>query len=362
MKKSTMQDVADLAGVSQASVSLILNNNDKITFSNETKERVFEAARKLDYSLPRRKHKKSSSQSKMLLVLVPTLTNQYYSELVQFLEGYADRLGYRVILCNTFRRPDLEKFYLDTFLSDSLEGVIYAFLPSFPRLVEQISKTLPVVIIGEKHEDLSICSIELSNITAGSMLAEHLYQLGHRNFAFFSTPFNHLTMARSQRLEGIKSQLKSHGLGESSLQVIVEDEKREAESQEDAQPYEFEVGRRLCRKFLTENKSNATALIAVNDMTAIGIMHELKCEHYNIPEDYSVAGFDNIFSSGITTPGLTTIDHHLQRRCRSAVDMILEMNTVTEDKKQSYLNKIEYTPYLVNRGSTGKAKAKQKTN
>ena len=222
MKKATSQDVAALAGVSQATVSLILNNSDKITFSSETKERVLAAAQELKYQLPRRKKQPQKKSSRMLLVLTPTLTNQYYAELIQAVEDYADSLGYRVIVCNTFRKPDLEKFYLDTFLGSHVEGVIYTFLPSFPRLIEQISASTPVVIIGEKQDDLAICSIELSNVSAGAMLAEHLYQLGHRRFAFLSTPFNQLTLARGQRLEGIRKQLESHGLTD-ALEVIVEE-------------------------------------------------------------------------------------------------------------------------------------------
>ena len=107
MKKATSQDVARLAGVSQATVSLILNNSDKITFSSETKERVFAAAQELNYELPRRKKQPNKKNNRMLLVLTPTLTNPYYSELIQAVEDYADSLGYRVIVCNTFRKSDL---------------------------------------------------------------------------------------------------------------------------------------------------------------------------------------------------------------------------------------------------------------
>ena len=135
MKKATSQDVAELAGVSQATVSLILNNSDKITFSNETKERVLAAAQKLNYRLPQRKKQREKKASNMLLVLTPTLTNQYYAELIQAIEDYADTLDYRVIVCNTFRKPDLEKFYLDTFVGAHVDGIIYTFLPKTkPRI------------------------------------------------------------------------------------------------------------------------------------------------------------------------------------------------------------------------------------
>ena len=157
MKKATSQDVAALAGVSQATVSLILNNSSKITFSSETRERVLAAAQQLNYHLPARKKASAQAGSRMLLVLTPTLTNQYYSEIIQTIEQYADSLDYRVIVCNTFRKPELEKFYLNTFVDAHVDGIIYTFLPSFPRLVEKIADTLPTVLIGEKQDELSVC-------------------------------------------------------------------------------------------------------------------------------------------------------------------------------------------------------------
>ena len=352
MKKATSQDVAELAGVSQATVSLILNNSDKITFSNETKERVLASSQKLNYRMPQRKKQREKKASNMLLVLTPTLTNQYYAELIQAIEDYADTLDYRVIVCNTFRKPDLEKFYLDTFVGAHVDGIIYTFLPSFPRLVEQISSSTPTVIIGEKLDDLSICSIELSNVNAGAMLAEHLYQLGHRKLVFISTPFNQLTLAREQRLEGIRKQLELHGVTD-GLEVLVADRQAEADSQDDGLPYEYSVGRQLTAE-LIRRESMATALIGVNDMTALGILSELAAQGLRVPRDFSVCGFDNIFSSSITTPGLTTIDHHLRTRCQAAVDMVITQSTPSRIPTP-FVNKIEYTPQLIVRSSTGQS-------
>ncbi len=354
MKKPTSQDVAKLAGVSQTAVSLILNHSDKISFSSETKERVFAAAQQLQYKLPARKKQAPKNANRMILILTPTLTNPYYGELVQVAEDAANDFGYRTIVCNTFRKPDLEKFYLDTFLNSRVDGILYTFLPSFPRLIEQISSTTPAVLIGEKEPDLSICSIELSNIHAGAMMTEHLYQLGHRRFAFFSTPFNKTTLAREQRLEGIRQKLKEHGLPQDALEVVVEDRQVETDSPADGCPYEYSVGRQLAAEFL-QRGSKATALIGVNDMTALGILNELQAQGLPVPQAYSVCGFDNIFSARITLPALTTIDHHLHARCRSAVEMIVEQHNRAESVPAPLVNKIEYAPQLIVRGSTGPA-------
>ena len=106
MKKPTSNDVAKLAGVSQTAVSLILNGNEKITFSQETRDRVFEAAQQLGYTLPVRK-KREKNITQTLLVFTPTLTNAYYTELIQYVEEFAGPLGYYVHVCNTFRTSEL---------------------------------------------------------------------------------------------------------------------------------------------------------------------------------------------------------------------------------------------------------------
>ena len=357
MKKPTSNDVAKLAGVSQTAVSLILNGNEKITFSQETRDRVFEAAQQLGYTVPVRK-KREKNITQTLLVFTPTLTNAYYTELIQYVEEFAGPLGYYVHVCNTFRTSELERYYLETQTTANVVGIIYSFLPSFPELVEQISQSIPSVIIGEKQEKLGLCSVGLNNIDAGAMLAEHLYKLGHRRIAFLSTPLDQFTMARSQRLEGIRRQMELYGIGD-NLEIIVADRREQDHYSQGDTPYEYGVGRHLTARFLSKN-CKATALIGVNDMTALGIMAELTASGHRIPEDYSVCGFDNIFASGITTPGLTTIDHHLRSRCHTAVDMLINRmdnpRTMQKIDNVYLVNKIEYTPWLMVRQSTGPCK------
>ncbi|MEG1570098.1 MAG: LacI family DNA-binding transcriptional regulator, partial [Clostridia bacterium] len=341
---------------SQATVSLILNSADHFAFSDDTRERVFEAVRTLDYRLPTRKKKAIIKRTQMLLVLTPTLANPYYSELVQTIESYADECGYRVIVCNTFRKSELERQYLDTFAHNKVDGIIYTFLPSFPHIIEQFSKTVPTVIIGEKDEELAICSIELSNVKAGALLAEYLCRLGHKRFAFISTPLKRLTMAREQRLQGMRAQFEAFGLKD-CLEVVAPETSTENDASPDNIPYEYAVGRLLTRQ-LIEGGSRATAFIGVNDLTAVGIVNELKAMGYAIPAQYSVCGYDNVFLSHISTPTLTTIDHHLTTRCRAAVDMVIAALDSSGEAPTPMVNKIEYVPQLIVRQSTGPAPVK----
>lgn len=360
-KKPTSNDVAALAGVSQTSVSLILSGSNKIAFPEQTRARVLDAAQQLGYQPPARRARKNVNHSKLILVLIPTLANQYYSELIQTLEHYADSQGFRVLVCNTFRKSGPEKYYLEQFSDNRIAGIIYTFLPSFPDEAARLASRIPLVLIGEKRQELPICSIELSNERAGAMLADHLYALGHRHAAFISTPMGQTTLARKQRLEGFKKRFQENGRRdgvEVSVEVLVAQDNREVDGVAGSVPFEYATGARLVREFLAQ-PHRATALVGANDMVATGALSALHEQGLRVPEDYSVCGFDNIFTSSIVTPPLTTIDHRLWARCRSAVDQIVKQSAQGDsiDRSLVMADKIEYAPQLVIRSSTGPARS-----
>lgn len=349
-KKVTTSDVAKLAGVSQSTVSLILNANPGSSFPEETKKKVYEAAKELGYKFVPRKNS-AKRKGNLILVMIPTLTNPYYSEVIQPLEQYTESLGYKILVCNTFRKKELEEFYLTQYANSGISGVIYTFLPSFPEKIEAISEQLPVVLIGEKRGDISIFSIELSNRGAGALIAEHLYGLGHRKLAFISTPMDSVTLARSQRLEGVQDkmeELSKRDRTKVKVEAMTAD-LGESDYVSEGVPYEFYVGRTLTEKFL-KTKNKITALIGANDMVALGILNAVLNAKKSVPKDYAVCGFDNLFISSVASPGLTTIDHRISARCRLAVDTIVGRKDNSEPILMA--NKVEFSPVLVARGST----------
>jgi len=353
-KKITSSDVAKLAGVSQASVSLILNNTSGVSFSQGTKDKVLDAARKLGYCLPAQKD--NSTGKNIIAVFIPTLSNLFYPQLCAHIEKFSLQNNHKVIICNTSRDKNLEAYYLEYFAHAKVSGIIFTYVPNYPKLVEQISLSLPIVLIGEKNKDLTIPSIELSNIRAGSIMTEHLLSLGHQHFAFLTTPLENLSLARTQRLEGVKQALAKKGL-EHNLDVLTTDSFVETERFD--VPYEYDVGYNLTKQLL-QNNSPATALIGVNDMTALGIISSLHELNYKVPEDFSVCGFDNLFISKIFIPSITTIEHHLSLRSQSAVEIIISKNKKETNNLPGYLteqvNRIEYQPQLIAKASTGPVK------
>lgn len=353
-RKPTSFDVAKRAGVSQSAVSSILNYSTKVRFSEETKKRVFRAAKELGYRLP--ENRKAGMFGKPILILVPTMSNQYYVELGRTLESYADSLGLKAIVCSTFRKKDLEKYYLELFMGMGVAGIIYTFLPSFPDKTDEFDAQVPVVLIGSKEKSLSVCSIELSDAKSAFLLTEHLYELGHRKFAYITTPIKHTTLARRQRLEGLQVALRSFGLQSDALRILTpQDNLATNEVDASLQPYEYTVGFQLAQTLLAQSVET-TAIVAVNDMTAFGVLDALRRQGKLVPDEYSVCGFDNIFTSSIACPPLTTIDHQMAMRCKAAMDMVIARLRNGSATPIASADKIEYSPKLIVRGSTGLAR------
>ena len=148
-KKATSSEVAEKAGVSQATVSMVLNKKYNVSFSRETVEKVEQAARELGYQLPSRKNKKDSKKEKLIVVFCPTLTSPYYVLLLQGVEAVANKQGYGVFICNTQRDARLEEKYLRMMHTIQPQGIIYSCNPNpdFQQQVEQLAQTIPLVII-----------------------------------------------------------------------------------------------------------------------------------------------------------------------------------------------------------------------
>ena len=151
-KKITSSQVAERAGVSQATVSMILNRKSNVSFSAETVERVEQAARELGYELPRGRSRRDNKKEKLIVVFCPTLTSPYYVLLLQGIEAVANEKGYGVFICNTQRNAGLEEKYLRMIRTIQPQGIIYTCNPhpDFQKKVEETAKEIPLVIIRNK--------------------------------------------------------------------------------------------------------------------------------------------------------------------------------------------------------------------
>lgn len=359
-KKATSSDVAERAGVSQATVSMILNKKYNVSFSRETIERVEQAARELGYVLPGRKSRKESRREKLIVVFCPTLTSPYYVLLLQGIESVANRQGYGVFICNTQRDACLEEKYLRMMTAMRPQGIIYACNPNpdFRQQVEELAKEIPLVIISNKEKTTTVDAINQDNTVVGKMMARHLLELGHRNVAFITPPLTKRQWQRTMRIEGFVREYEKEGLKDN---VIIKAADESIDRQSPRMDSEYDMGYRLTMELLKEG-AKFTAIAGQNDMMAIGALDALKEARLHVPRDVSVIGCDNIFYSGIRKISLTTIDHFVALKGRDACDIIIrkidETDLLTDSSPASLYN-IEYTPKLISRRTTGYARVEK---
>ena len=184
-KKVTSTDIAHAAGVSQSTVSMILNKKYDVSFAKETVEKVENAAKELGYVPPKRKTRKGTKREKLLVVFCPNLTNPYYVMLLQGIEAHAKEKGFGLFVCNTQRDLRMEERYLKMMWQLRPLGIIYTCNPShcFMDLVGEIAEQIPVAIVNNQNEKMNVDAVELDNSKLGRVMAKHLLELGHRKVA-----------------------------------------------------------------------------------------------------------------------------------------------------------------------------------
>lgn len=352
-KRVTSEDVARAAGVSQGTVSMILNRKENVSFGRETVRKVEEAARELGYEVPKRKTRKEN-RYKLIVVFCPTLTNPYYVMLLQGIEEVAKEKGYGVFVCNTQRDLKIEENYLRMMKSVRPLGIIYTCNPSksCSGQVSELASVVPLVIVNNREELLEIDAVELNNAKPGRLMARHLLDFGHRKVAFASPPLTSRQGQRLKRVEGFVREFSEAGCGDG---VIV---KAAADDMDDRIPSmdsEYKMGYTLTKELLREDRE-LTAIAGMNDMIAFGIMDALLEEKIRIPGEISVLGCDNTIYSSLHAISLTTIDHFVSLKGRDACDIIIRkihsQRSYHEGDEPISTYHIEYEPKLIARRST----------
>ena len=357
-KKATSSQVAERAGVSQATVSMILNRRNNVSFSEETIEKVERAARELGYELPHRKHKNNGRKEKLIVVFCPTLTSPYYVLLLQGIESVANEKGYGVFICNTQRDARLEERYLRMIGNIEPQGIIYTCNPNpdFQKRVEELARRIPLVIISNKEKTITVDAINQDNTMVGRLMARHLLDLGHRDVAFITPPLTRRQWQRSRRIDGFVKEYEKEGLGG---HVLIKAADESIDRRMPRMDSEYSMGYQLTMELLKEQRK-FTAIAGQNVMMAIGAIDALEESRIRVPKDVSVIGCDDIFYSGIRRLSLTTIDHFVALKGRDACDIIIRKITTNDQfytgLQPTSVYNIEYTPKLIVRKTTAYAR------
>ena len=356
-KQATSQDVARAAGVSQSTVSMILNGKKLPSFTDETIRKVLDAANSLGYKRIRSKNS-VSEQPDTIIIFCPVISNPYYASVVQSIEQSAYSKGFRTMVCTTYRSTEMELRHLRDIDMEHTAGIIFTYIPLHKKTVEDINYQIPVVVIGDRDESISVDTVEVNSYRSGAAVAEHLIGLGHRNIALVSTSLDYQNIIRVKRMEGIRDTLAKLD-GKSNFYI----KSRNITSITDISDLgiEHRVGFELTQECLVETPA-VTAIIGINDMVAYGIIDALRSHNHQIPAQYSVCGFDNIFPSQMSGVSLSSIENFVQEKGRSAFDILRQRiaSRGGQPGTECSITRVEYQPRLIVRSSTGAARDSNK--
>jgi LacI family transcriptional regulator len=315
-----LKDIAEKAGVSVMTVSKVLRDAPDI--SAATKARIRVLAQQMGYIPDFLAQGLRTRKTKLIGVVIPSITHPVFARLLLALEEKAFDAGYELVLCHTLSQPDRENLVIRRLISRRVDGLIvcpvYRPEATAPVYEELTRCQMPVVIIGPPAPFCQgFPSVQGDDFQASYQLTQHLIGLGHRKIAFFAGP-NLLPWAQ-ERLEGYRKALRDGGVEPSDHLVF-------------SAGSSVEEGEAAARQMIVELVV-PSAIQAVNDPVAIGAANVLLDRGWRIPEDISVAGFGNFLVSEYYRVPLTTIRQPKYRLGLAAMTML--MRAITGDKPAS---------------------------
>jgi len=305
----TIRDVASRAGVSIATVSRVINNSPH-KVHGATRRRVLRSVVRLGYhpNAIARGLRRGTSHS--IALIVPDITNPFFPAIARGVEDAARRHGFAVVLGNTDGDPQRERAYLDILRTRWVDGVLFAGVGGeVGDLHELMAEGVPAVLIARDVGGGQIDTVLTDGFAGLRLGTTHLLRLGHRRIAFLGGPRG-LPVAR-ERLNGYRRALREFRLQPDHHMIVSGD-------------FRVDGGRAAMARLLARDRP-FTAVVAANDLMAIGAMEVLRAAGRRIPEDVAVVGFDDIPFAAFVDPPLTTVAQPTYRLGALAVERLLAL-------------------------------------
>jgi LacI family repressor for deo operon, udp, cdd, tsx, nupC, and nupG len=305
---ATIKDIAELAGVSIATVSRALSKPDVVRA--ETSRKINAAIAELGYFPNMMAAGLRRQRSENVIVAVPSIANPFASAFVQGIENVAREAGFRVLLGITESDQARMDSYVDMITGKQADGMILLdrMLPSVVRRPTAGPRP-PLVAAFEYPPDLQLPRVRIDNVEAMAAMVAHLLKLGHTRIAAISGPLAQ-TIARD-RMAGFRLGLRRAGITPEDALVAEGD-------------FSLESGAEATRRFRSSGLP-FTAICCSNDEMAIGALSVLRSQGLVVPDDVSVVGFDNLRFGAFAIPPLTTIDVPKQETGETAMQLMLDL-------------------------------------
>ncbi len=330
-RPATLRDVATAAGVHPATASRALNPGTRLLVSEETARRVSEAADRLGYRPNPVARSLRTRRSHTIGVLIPDLNNPLFPPIVRGIEDRLAEHGYVALIGNTDADLAKERLVFDQMRARHVDGFVLATaITGSPILAEAAAGDVPVVLVNRTSQDYPFSSVSVDNEQGVRAAVAHLASLGHTRIGHIAGPQNVSTGAA--RLRGFQAGMAAHKLRVTDEQVIY------------ATAYSLEEGMRCGQELL----GRLTAVVAGNDMLAVGCYGAFDELGLRCPEDISVIGFNDMPFVDRLRPPLSSVRFPHYQLGTEAAALLLERISVQD----SPVKILFLAPELVARGST----------
>jgi len=336
-KKVTLKFLADRLGLSKAAVSSVLNNSPLArSFAPETRERIYKAAEEYKYKPNYFARYLNQRRSYLIGVLSPDLAEGYSASVLEGIEEYLLQSDYHFFLAShEWSKARIERT-IEMFLERGVDAIILINTP----LTSEVD--LPLAVIGKAYGVKRGIWITIDNHAGIRIALQHLISLGHRKIAFIK---GHKGSADTEdRWEAVLTAARSLSI-KVDPKLVVQLERLGVQ-----QLSAIQEGA-LCAQQLLSRRREFTALMAFNDISAIGAINRLREHGWRVPQDLSVVGFDDVVAARIVYPALTTLQQPLQLMGQMAAREVI--NAITHGLKDE---RLVLTPQLVIRKSTATAR------
>jgi LacI family transcriptional regulator len=323
----TIKDVARVAGVSPSTVSRALTTPALV--QAETRARVERAAAELGYQPNRAARGLITGRTGNIGLIVPDLTNPFFPGVVKGVQSRARESDFSVFLADTDEDPTAEAGLVRA-LSKQVDGIVLCS----PRMTEEDLRSVigetPVVMLNRRVGPIP--AITIDNVDGIRQAVAHLAALGHRRIAYVAGP--RLSWSNKERARALRSSTNAAGIDLIEIGNFAP---------------QFAGGVAAADLVLA---AGVTAVIAYNDLVALGLLNWFATRGVKVPEAISVMGFDDIVLSQMVSPSLTTVAQPQEQIGRAGVDMLLQL---LEDPDRAAAARRELPSQLMVRHSTGRA-------
>jgi len=326
MKKGhqvTMKEIAKKLGVSVSTVSRAMKDSPEL--HPDTKKRIVEMAKSMNYQYNLLAQSLRISRSKVLGVIVPELTSHFFSSNISGIQDTAYKRGYNIMICQSNESFEQEKANIKTLVSSQVDGLLISLsreTKTYEHLQDIYDRGIPFIMFDRVTEEIPVSKITVDDAHGAYLVVKHLLEQGCRKIAYFSGPED--LYISKKRKEGYLEALAEYGIPEKDSKVYFTD-------------LTPEMNRKVTLEML-ESGDLPDAIFAMIDPVAVDVMIVLKEKGIKIPDQIALAGFTNNPTSAVVEPSLTTVSQPGYEMGQLAANHLLDqLEEIVSDDPQSFV-------------------------